>query len=68
VFLLLNLLKGVNMSEIINPITYVHAAAQQVIVELIRAGICAGKTAAEAGEMVNTLYADILKGYRANNR
>ncbi|WP_241647473.1 hypothetical protein [Rosenbergiella metrosideri] len=56
------------MSEIINPITYVHAAAQQVIVELIRAGICAGKTAAEAGEMVNTLYADILKGYRANNR
>ena len=56
------------MSEIINPITNVHAAAQQVIVELIRAGIFAGKTAAQAGEMVNTLYADKLKGYKANNR
>lgn len=56
------------MSEIINPITNVYAAAQQVIVELIRAEIFVGKTAAQAGERVNTLYADIFKGYKANNR
>lgn len=56
------------MSDPITPSGNPSGAAQQVIVELIRAGKISFFDAETAAKEINELYEKLLDGYKATNR
>lgn len=55
------------MSEIVNPSSNSSGAAQQIIVELIRAGKIGYVNAENAAKEINELYEKLVEGYRKTN-
>lgn len=55
------------MSDAINPSSSPSAAAQQIIVELIRAGKVSNHDAAATAKEINELYAKLVEGYKTTN-